>query len=45
MLGHKKSQTHTALCKIPDKKVSMDMQVLKKKLNSILPIPKVITGT
>jgi hypothetical protein len=45
MLGPKKIQTTQHYAKILNKKVSMDMQVLKKKLNSILPIPKVITGT
>lgn len=45
MLGHKKLQTTQHYAKILDKKVSMDMQVLKSKLNFVLPIPKTTTGT
>ena len=40
MLGHKKMQTTQHYAKILDKKVSMDMQTLKIKLNAALPITK-----
>jgi site-specific recombinase XerD len=40
MLGHKKLQTTQHYAKILDKKVSMDMRILKDKMKAVLPIQK-----